>query len=57
MFASLCFAAIALFAEGEVEIVTVEADPVALSRLRVGLGRFIGVERFLDGSDESIHGI
>lgn len=41
LFSGLSFAAIALFPEGEVEIVAVKANPVSLSCLIVGLAHLI----------------
>ena len=44
--ASLCFATITLLAEGEIEIVAHDTDPVLGFVVRVGLSRFL--ESFFD---------
>ena len=48
LLSGLCFAAIALLAEGEVEIIAVKADPISLSRLRGGFVILIGGVAVLD---------
>lgn len=50
---SLGFAAVALFAEGEVEVVAVEAEPVSFAGLGVALGETD--EIFLDGGQVGLH--
>jgi hypothetical protein len=51
----LHFASVALFTEGEVEVVAVEADPVALSWLCCSFDVFVGAWYLLDRSEVVIH--